>query len=62
MKIKKSQLGHWCKVKWNDVGTRDCLLVEIDPLTVFEPFNGTIKVDDSKQIKSIGKYALNQDW
>ena len=41
-KIKQSDVGKWVTVKWNDVGRRDSLLVEVDirnkSAKVFEPF------------------------
>lgn len=42
MKIKKSDVGRWVTVKWDDVGRRDSILVEIDNKSgkVFEPHRG----------------------
>lgn len=41
-KFKKSDIGRWVTVKWNDVGRRDCVLVELNHdktrATVFEPY------------------------
>jgi hypothetical protein len=47
MTIKKSDIGRWITVKYDDVGKRDVLLVDIRKwgtnnvaLLVFEPFSG----------------------
>lgn len=47
MKIKKSDVGRWVTVKWDDVGRRDSILVEVDKTSgkVFEPYEGLHRIE-----------------
>lgn len=53
LKIKKSDIGRWVTVKWDDVGRRDSLLIEIVDCNkrkyakVYEPYGAihTIELD-----------------
>lgn len=41
LKIKKSDVGRWITVKWDDVGRRDSILVEVISKVearVYEPY------------------------
>jgi hypothetical protein len=53
LKIKKSDVGRWITVKWNDVGRIDCVLVNVDmeskSAKVFEP-HGNLHTVELNQI------------
>jgi len=58
MKIKQSQLtpGRWLRVLYDDVGARDCILLEKrdgDDFLIFEPYEGISTIVRS-QILAIG--------
>ena len=63
MKLKKSDIGRWATVKWDDVGRVDCLIVDINQssktLRIFEPFKGTSTVGFS-QITELRKHQTAQ--
>ena len=51
VKVNKSDTGRWVSVKWDCVGRKDCLLVEVDLDNdygkVYEPHekDGLVKID-----------------
>lgn len=61
MKLKKSDIGRWITVKWDDIGRTDCLLVEINNegrkyAKIFTPYKGLCSIDQS-QITELRSYV-----
>jgi hypothetical protein len=42
MRIRQSDTGRWATIRWDDVGDRDAIIVEVngDDVRVFEPYAG----------------------
>ncbi len=64
--INRSIVGHWVTVKWDDVGRRDGLVVEIKDdgkikkntsLRVFEPYEGCFSIS-ADQIIDVRKTVM----
>jgi hypothetical protein len=63
MKIKKSDVGRYCRIIWEDVGAEDGILIEINTeyknYKVFTSRSGIVCVDRD-MISELGIYAYMQ--
>ena len=53
---KQIRVGRWVRVKWDDVGAKDCVIVskEGSTLTVYEPFEKDTSHVEVSQVILVG--------
>jgi hypothetical protein len=61
IRLKKSDVGRWITVRWDDIGRVDCLLVEhFDDGThrVFSPINRSMeRIDSPDQVTEVRDFV-----
>jgi len=65
MKVRKSDVGRLCMVRWDDIGRIECMVVDHDHNGYVQVYNFSDRkietVDESSQIVELGKFVTPND-